>query len=138
MSENSAKSGKGLNIALWVAQALVGIPFTLFGFMKMTGPIAELSKTMLWAADYPEAFVRVMGAVDMAGGLGLLLPAITRIQPRLTVYAAAGCMALQASAMIFHISRGEAMVTPLNIVFFVLAAFVFWGRRSRSPIAPRG
>ncbi|MEQ6332650.1 DoxX family protein [Sphingobium sp. MK2] len=135
---NGHSGGRGLNIALWVAQALVGLPFTLFGFMKLTSPIAELAKTVPWVADYSEAFVRMMGVVDMAGGLGMLLPAITRIKPQLTIYAAMGCMALQICAMIFHVLRGEAMVTPLNLVFFALAAFTFWGRRSRAPITPRG
>jgi DoxX-like family len=81
--------------------------------------------------------VRFMGVVDMAGGLGMLLPAITRIKPQLTVWAALGCVVLQACAMVFHISRGEAMVTPMNLVFLALSAFVFWGRRSRAPILAR-
>jgi uncharacterized membrane protein len=138
MDETANNGGKGIRFALWVAQALVGLPFTLFGIMKLTSPIAELSKTVLWAADYPETFVRFMGLVDLSGGLGMLLPALTRIKPHLTVYAALGCMVLQLCAMAFHISRGEAMVTPLNLVFFALSAFVFWGRRSRAPITPRG
>jgi DoxX-like family len=137
VTQNLGSGRKGLNIALWIAQALVGLPFTLFGFMKLTAPIPELSKTVMWAADHSEAFVRFMGVVDMAGGLGMLLPAITRIKPHLTVWAALGCVVLQACAMVFHISRGEAMVTPMNLVFLALSAFVFWGRRSRAPILAR-
>jgi uncharacterized membrane protein len=137
MTDQVAKSGKGLNIGLWIAQAIVGVPFTLFGFMKATSPIAELSGTMPWVAEYSETFVRAIGVVDMAGGLGMLLPALTRIKPQLTVWAALGCVLLQLCAMVFHISRGEAMVTPLNLVFLALSAFVFWGRRSRAPITPR-
>ena len=45
---------------------------------------------------------------DLLGGLGVVLPSVTRIKPSLTVLAALGCAALQACAIAFHVSRGEA------------------------------
>jgi uncharacterized membrane protein YphA (DoxX/SURF4 family) len=126
-----------LNLALWIAQALVAALFMLFGIMKLTMPIAELSKTMIWAGQLPELFVRAIALVDLAGGIGILLPAWTRVRPRLTVWAALGCTVLQVLALAFHLSRGEAMVTPLNIVLLLLAAFVLWGRARKVPILPR-
>jgi len=71
------------------------------------------------------------------GGIGILLPSLTRIQPRLTLLAALGCAALQVCAVVFHVSRGEAANTPFNSVLVGLSLFVFWGRRSKAPIAPR-
>jgi hypothetical protein len=44
---------------------------------------------------------------------------------------------LQVLALAFHLSRGEAEVTPLNIVLLALSLFVLWGRNSKAPIAPR-
>jgi hypothetical protein len=41
-------------------------------------------------------------------------------------------------AFAFHISRGEAAVTPLNILLLALSLFVLWGRNSKAPVAPRG
>jgi uncharacterized membrane protein YphA (DoxX/SURF4 family) len=117
-----------LRAGLWIAQLLVGIPFVMIGFMKFSTPIPVLAKTIPWAGQLPELFVRSIGLVDIAGGLGIVLPALTRIKPRLTVWAAGGCVALQVCAIIFHISRGEAAFTPLNFVFLALAAFVCWGR----------
>jgi hypothetical protein len=93
---------------------------------------------MPWTGQYPEGFVRFMGLVDLAGGLGILLPALTRILPRLTVLAALGCVVLQVCALVFHLSRGEAMVTPLNVVLLALSLFVLWGRGKKAPILPRG
>ena len=40
-----------------------------------------------------------------------------------------GCVALQGSAVVFHLSRGEAANTPFNILLIALAVFVAWGRR---------
>lgn len=59
------------------------------------------------------------------------------LKPGLTWLAALGCAFLQAFAIVFHLSRGEAANTPFNFVLVVLALFVFWGRRSRVPIQPR-
>jgi hypothetical protein len=41
-------------------------------------------------------------------------------------------------ALVFHVSRGEAVKTPFNFVLVALCLFAAWGRRSRAPIAPRG
>jgi len=120
---------------LWTAQVLVGVPFILIGYMKVATPIADLSKTIPWTGQLPEAFVRTMGIIDMAGGLGLLLPGLTRIKPTVTAHAALGCVLLQFCAIIFHVSRGEVQAIPVNLVFLPLAAFVFWGRLTRWPVA---
>ena len=128
----------GLRAALWVAQILVGVPFILIGLMKLLTPIGDLAKTIHWAGEFPLAFVRGIGLIDIAGGLGMLLPALTRIKPGLTVAAALGCTVLQVLAIAFHFSRGEASVTGMNFIFLACSAFVLWGRSKRAPIAPRG
>jgi hypothetical protein len=74
---------------------------------------------------------------DILGGLGVLLPSATRIKPGLTILAALGCVARQVGAIVFHFSRGEAANTPFNFLLVALSLFVFWGRRSKAPIAPR-
>lgn len=44
-----------------------------------------------------------------------------------TVLAAVGCVALMASAIVFHVSRGEAGKTPFNFLLLALSVFVAWG-----------
>jgi hypothetical protein len=65
------------------------------------------------------------------------LPALTRIRPGVTVFAALGCAALQVCAIVFHFSRGEAANTPFNFLLVALATFVAWGRRYRAPLQAR-
>jgi len=129
--------GRALRIGLWAAQGLLFFVFTSAGLVKLLTPIPQLAAMMPWAGQYSEAFVRSIGLIDLAGGLGILLPALTRILPRLTVLAALGCTVLQVFALIFHVSRGEAEVTPLNLVLLTLSVFVLWGRGRKAPIAPR-
>ena len=85
----------------------------------------------------PEIALRLIGVVDLSAGLGLLLPTITRIAPRLTVWAAAGSIALQVCAMAFHFIRGEYPVILMNVVIIALSAFVLWGRAGRAAVTAR-
>jgi uncharacterized membrane protein YphA (DoxX/SURF4 family) len=136
-SPSRAPAGSALRIGLWVAQALLAVVFIGSGVTKFFTPIPDLSQMMPWTGELPMAFVRFIGLVDFAGGVGILLPSLTRVQPRLTVLAALGCTVLQVLAIGFHLSRDEAMVLPLNFVLLPLAAFVLWGRGKRVPISPR-
>lgn len=126
-----------LDLALWAAQLFVGVSFAVIAWIKLTTPISALAAMWAWTGEYPEAMVRGIGLIDLAGGLGIVLPRLTRIRPGLTVAAAAGCALLQVCAMAFHLSRGEGEATPINVVYLALALFVFWGRRAY-PARPRG
>lgn len=130
-------AGKALRIALWAAQAFIFVMFVISGVMKLTTPIPQLSAMMPWAGQYSEGFVRFIGLVDLSGGLGILLPAVTRILPRLGNLAAVCIIVLQMLAIAFHSSRGEFAVLPLNFVLLPAAIFVLWGRTRRVPILPR-
>lgn len=123
--------------ALWIVQALLALLFAGTGVWKLVTPTDALGAVFPWMAEQP-LLVRVTGVFDLLGGLGVLLPSLTRIQPRLTVWAALGCVALQLSAIAFHVSRGEAASTPFNFFLVALSALVAWGRSAKAPIAPRG
>ena len=133
----TTNSGRALRVGLWIAQVLIFLAFASAGLAKLLMPIPQLGAMMPWAGQYSEAFVRAIGVIDLAGGIGVLLPALTRIMPSLTVLAALGCSVLQVFALVFHFSRGEAAVTPLNFVLLALAVFVLWGRGRKAPITPR-
>jgi len=129
---------KPLNIALWGAQALLALGFGMAGFMKTTAPIDVLAANMVWPGAVPEALVRFIGTVELAGAIGLILPAVTRIKPFLTPLAATGLVLVMALAVPFHLFRGEAFPLAMNVPLGALAAFVAWGRLKKAPIGPRG
>src|SRR5271168_3625417 len=129
---------KGLNIALWIAQVLLALVFGMAGIMKLTQPIPALAQMMKWPGDVPWELVRFIGTMELLGALGILLPAATRVLPRLTPTAALGFAAIQVLAIPFHVSRGEAaMALPINIPLLALSIFVAWGRFRAAPILPR-
>ncbi|WP_046242392.1 DoxX family protein [Hymenobacter terrenus] len=129
-------TSKPLHVALWIAQALLALLYLGTGIFKLIPPIATLAALWPWAGEHP-SLVRLTGIVDFLGGVGIVLPALTRIRPGLTVLAAAGLAALQVAAIAFHLARGEAANTPFNFVMLAFALFVFWGRRGKTPIAPQ-
>jgi uncharacterized membrane protein YphA (DoxX/SURF4 family) len=128
---------RALSIGLWVAQAFLAFAFIGSGLMKLTTPHEALAAQMRWAADAPAFLPLLIGASEVAGALGLILPAATRIQPRLTAIAGA-CLALvMVLAAGTHVMYGELFMLAPNLVLGGLAAFVAWGRSGPAAIAPR-
>lgn len=129
----TTEKSKGLNIALWVAQGLISLTLIWAGYAKLFQPIEETAQMLPWALDNP-GLLKFTGIVDLLGGIGIVLPAALRIQPKLTVFAAYGTIALMIAASVFHISRGEASLIGMNIFFLMLAGFIAWGRTKKAPI----
>lgn len=127
---------KGLNIGLWAAQIVLGAMFTMIGVMKTFTPIDQLAEGLPWVAEWA-GLIRFIGVSELAGGLGLILPAALRIRPGLTPLAALGLLIIMILAAGFHAVQGEWASLPVNIVLGGLAAFVFWGRTKKLPIQPR-
>ncbi len=130
-------ASKALNVTLWVLQMLLAAFFLMAGYTHGIMPIAEAAQRAVWMADVPPLLTRFIGIAELAGALGLIIPAATRRAPWLTPLAAVGLAVIMILAVPFHISRGEAAVTPFNIVVALVAAFVAWGRFKEAPIAPR-
>jgi uncharacterized membrane protein YphA (DoxX/SURF4 family) len=126
-----------MKIVLWILQILLAAAFIAAGAMKLTQPLAMLATALPWTADVPGALVRFIGVTEILGALGLVLPAATRILPRLTPLAAAALAVDMVLATLFHLVRGEAMAVPPTLVLAALLVFVAWGRAFRAPVAPR-
>lgn len=127
-----------MKYALWIVQILLALAFLATGFMKLTTPVDQLAQNMAWINDVPLWLVKFIGLAELAGGLGLILPALTRIQPQLTPLAGAGLALVMFLAAGFHLTRGEFGFIAPNLVLLALAAFVAYGRWKVVPIAPRG
>lgn len=120
-----------LDFWLCAAAIVAGAFYLLAGVMKATRPIPQLAGMMHWPGDVQPAFVRFIGGIDAAAGLGLILPLATGILPFLTPLAALGSVVLQVLAIGFHGRRGETKMTlGMNLILLLLSAFVLWGRRS--------
>jgi hypothetical protein len=134
---NQHKPSKLLNIILWVTQALLAATLIWAAAMKLFQPIEKLSAMWPWAGQVPVALVKFTGIIDLLGALGLLLPALLRIRPKLTPIVAVAIIVLMVCAGIFHTARGEASVIGVNIIFALMATFIAWGRFSKARVLPK-
>ena len=135
-STSSKKSGVGLSTALWSVQALLAALYLMTGAMKLFLSPEQLVR-MGGSMPLPLPLVRFIGTSELLGAIGLILPSLLRIQPRLTVYAAWGLVIVMILASIFHISRGEFGEAPVTVLLGLLAAFVSVGRSKWRPILSR-
>ena len=124
-----------MNIVLWVVQILLALAFGMAGIMKATQPINRLETRMGWIKDVGPRGVRLIGALEILGAIGLILPAVTGILPWLTPVAAAGLALTMIGAMITHGRRGEYSQIGVNVVLLVLTLFVVYGRFVIVPIS---
>lgn len=117
-----------MNTTLWVIQIVLAVLFGAAGLGKLTQPREKLIARMEWAEDFTDGQVKAIGAVELLGAIGLVLPAATGILPWLTPLAAAGLAVTMVLAAVVHVRRKEMQLVPVNLVLAALAAFVAWQR----------
>ena len=127
-------NAKTYNILLWIAQVLLAIMFGMAGLMKTSQPITSLAEMLPWVEQSPELLVRFIGVSELLAAVGLLFPAILKIQPKLTAFAGLGLAVIMLLALIFHVSRGEYEAIGINVILGGIAYFIYWGRNKKAPI----
>ena len=114
-----------MNITLWIIAGLLAAAFAAAGAMKLAQPKAKLAESgMAWTEDFSEGQVKGIGAVEVLGAIGLILPAALGIGEILTPLAAAGLALTMVGATVVHARRGEKSSIPVTLVLGALAAFV--------------
>ncbi|HYG61185.1 MAG TPA: DoxX family protein [Thermoanaerobaculia bacterium] len=122
-----------LSIVLWVIQVLLALLFLWAGGMKLVLPLEKLAGPVA----LPGLFVRFIGAVEVLGGLGLILPGLLRIRPILTAWAAAGLAIIMIGAVGITLASGSVGMAAIPLVTGLLAAFVAYGRWRLAPLLSR-
>jgi uncharacterized membrane protein len=87
------------NTVLWILQWFFGIYFILVGIMHFVVPDG-LPSAMEWMYGLSATTHLIVGIAEVLGGLGLILPSVTRIRPELTVYAAGGLVLVMTGTVV--------------------------------------
>lgn len=125
-----------MNRVLWVLQFVFGLYFIGVGVSHFIVPDG-LPGTMSWMYELSDGLHIVAGTAEILGGLGLILPAVTRIRPELVTWAAYGLALVMVGAAIWHISRGESMQIVLNLINIAVLVFIGYGRQTLHPLEAR-
>ena len=122
-------------MALWVAQALGAAFFVMHGVMFQNPGRARAQ--LPYARALGDGTLKSIGALEILGGVGLIVPALTGILPWLTSFAGVGLAVIMLLAIPFHIVRREWPNIGLNFVLGTIAAFVAYGRFVIEPVGAR-
>ena len=114
--------------AVWVCAVLLAATFTLAGISKLAGPSAPRWSERFQRWGYPANTQYVIGALEILGGVGVLIPAWRRP-------AAATLVALMTGALGTHAVNGEfpRVIPPLVLGGLALLIYAARPRRERTP-----
>ena len=108
------------NGLLWIVQGFLAVFFIgASGAPKLLLPAEALPLPI----PLSQQFVWFIGMCEVLGGLGLILPGLTRIQTRLTPLAAAGLFVLTLCAATYQLMARQ----PGNAVFAVAMGLIALG-----------
>lgn len=119
-----------MNRALWIVAGLLAVAYLVGGAAKLIVPKEKLAAFPGggWAEDFSADAIKAIGALEVLGAVGLVLPAVVGIAPFLVPLAALGLALLMVGAAITRFRRREAKAMVADLVYLALAAFVAWGR----------
>jgi hypothetical protein len=115
-----------MEIAYWIVAGVLCLFYLYSGVLKVVRSKEQLAPMMGWVDTVPMPAVRLIGAVEVLGAVGLVLPPLTGIAPGLALVAAVGFVVLQVGATALHLSRGEARLVGLNLALLALAGVTVW------------
>jgi hypothetical protein len=119
-----------MNTALWIVAGVLAALFTFAGATKLFIPYDKLARApgAEWVNHVSPGFVKALGAVEILGAIGLILPAVLDIAPILVPLAAVGLAMIMTGAAVVTFRLKEFMHVLLNLAYLALIVFVVWGR----------
>jgi hypothetical protein len=111
---------------------LLAALFLFAGGMKLVAPPEMLAGPVA----FPVWFLRFIGAAEVFGAVGLILPEMLKIKRQLTPLAAAGLIIIMCGATVVNAIGGGAAAAIPTVIIGVLAATIARGRWRRIAHAP--
>ena len=115
-----------MQVAYWIVAALLAVLYLYSGGRKLVQNQEQLRPMMAWVDRAPMPLVKVIGALEVLGVLGLVLPPLTGTAVGLAIAAAIGLVLVQVGGTAVHLARGEARVIGLNLALLVAAGVEAW------------
>jgi uncharacterized membrane protein YphA (DoxX/SURF4 family) len=118
-----------MNILLWIIQILLALLFLFAGGIKLVIPPDKLqAQAPPGAIHFPGWFLIFIGVCEVLGGLGLILPGLTRTRKGLTALAALGLTIIMIGAVIVSVIGQGISAAIMPLIVGLLCAFVAYKR----------
>ena len=113
------------NIVPMIIQGLLILLFLLAGFFKLTQTKEKIvAGGGAWAADFATNQIKMIGALECALSLGLLLHLLFSVAYMLAIASSAGMSLVMLSAAYVHIRRKEYGFVIFTLVLSAMAFFI--------------
>ena len=122
-----------MSLVLWILQVVLAAMFAMAGFSKLTQPRQKLAWRLPWVEGFSPATAALIGTLELAAALALILPASTGIIPALTPLAATGLVVAMVLAATTHARRREPAAIALDAVLLTPASVAARGRLGPYP-----
>ena len=123
-----------MNALLWVLQGLIGLLFLFSGGTKLVMSTEAMQKmSPPNSIMLPGWFVKFIGVMEILGGLGLILPGLTKIRRNLTPLSAIGLLIIMIGAVVITIMGPGVGAAIIPFVVGILCAVIAYGRRDWLP-----
>ncbi|WP_340377955.1 DoxX family protein [Streptomyces sp. SS7] len=114
-----------MNIAYGIAAGLLALFYFYAGTLKVIRSRDQLRPMMAWVDRVPLPALRALGAVEILGAAGLILPPLTGVARWPAPAAAIGFVLLQTGAIAVHLTGEDRRIT-LNVGLLAAAAVTVW------------
>jgi len=118
-----------MNVFLWIVAIVLAAVFLASGALKVARGKEQLATSgQGWVEPFAPPVIRLIGAVEVLGAAGVILPRALDIAPVLTPLAALGLAVVMVGAIITHGRRREFPNAAFNVVLGALALVLAIGR----------
>lgn len=112
-----------MTIAYFIVAGITALGFIASGLLKIIRSSADLEKSgLVWVTDFAPSTVKLIGAAETVGGLGLMLPVLTGIAPALAPIAGAALTVLMIGAIVVDARHKLTVVPALVLALLALAS----------------
>jgi putative oxidoreductase len=107
-------------VILWIVQILLAAAYVLAASGKLMSRPQWIERFRNWG--FPDKFYLVIGALELVGAIGLLIP-------RTAGYAAAGLILLMIGAALTNLIHGDGLQVLRPLIFMLFLTLVVYLRR---------
>jgi uncharacterized membrane protein len=107
---------------------LLAATFLTAGITKLLRPKEWLAGKLPWVEEFSSGSLKLIGAVDVLGAMGLFLPEATGVATVVTPVAATCVVPMMTGALVIHARRNERGQIGIALFLLAMAAIVAWGR----------
>lgn len=123
-----------LNRFLWMLQWVFGLYFIGVGILHFVVP-EGLPELLAWMYDLERPMHAMLGTVEILGGIGLILPALSRVRPDLAVASALALIGVMVGALVWHAGRDEGANINANLLNIAALVVIGYGRVRLRPLS---